>query len=197
MPGSRKTPEDILFAEFEYIASTANQANEDRARIASFYLIAVGSLVAALFSTQFFGPEAARPGISLLFSGLFITLTLLGTSTVLQLARLRAAWYESALAMNQIKDHAITLDKKLAQAFRWRTASLPPLYKVDSISFLQTVEVALLSGLTFGASAYFLQVGLGYTRCIWAFTPALGALAILTQLAIYKRILSREQSKRK
>jgi len=43
---------EILAEEFEYIASTAGQANEDRARVASFYLVAVGSLVAALFSTQ-------------------------------------------------------------------------------------------------------------------------------------------------
>jgi hypothetical protein len=197
MPGSKPVPEDILFAEFEYIAATAAQANEDRARVASFYLIAVGSLVAALFSTQLFGPLAGSPGISLLFSGLFLTLTLLGSSTVLQLARLRAAWYESALAMNQIKDHVIQLDKKLAGAFRWRSASLPPLYKVDSISYIQTVEVALLSGLTFGACAFFLQVGIGYTRCLWAFTPALGALALFGQLALYKRILTRPRSKRK
>ena len=127
MPKSKRAAEDILSAEFEYIASTASQANEDRARVASFYLIAVGSLVAALFSTQLFGPEADTPGISLLFSGLFLTLTLLGSSTVWQLARLRAAWYESALAMNQIKDHAIRDDKKLVRAFRWRTDSLPPL----------------------------------------------------------------------
>jgi hypothetical protein len=54
-----------------------------------------------------------------------------------------------------------------------------------------------LSGLTFGACAYFLQVGIGYTRCIWAFTPALGVLALFSQLALYKRILSKETSRRK
>ncbi|HEY2982139.1 MAG TPA: hypothetical protein VGJ22_13225 [Anaerolineales bacterium] len=189
MPGSNRSHEDILFAEFEYAARTASQANEDRVRVASFYLIAVGSLVAALFSTQFFGPDFRVPQLSLLFSGLFFVLTLLGSSTVLQLARLRAAWYESALAMNQIKDYALKKDRKLAEAFRWRTDSLPPLYKPSSISFLQALEVALLSSLTFGAAAYFLQAGLGYTRCIWALTPLLGLLSFLAQLAIYKRSL--------
>ena len=43
--------DELLAAEYDYIAQTANQANEDRARVSSFYLIAVGSLVAALFGT--------------------------------------------------------------------------------------------------------------------------------------------------
>jgi hypothetical protein len=197
MPTPNHSPEEILFAEFEYIADTAAQANEDRARVASFYLIAVGSLVAALFSAQLFGPESDAPGISLLFGGLFFTLTMLGTTTVLQLARLRAAWYESALAMNQIKDFAIKKDRKMAGAFRWRTVSLPPLYKTDSISYLQTIEVALLSGLTCGAAAYFLQIGVGYTRCVWAFTPALGLFAFFGQLVLYKSILGKQNRKRK
>ncbi len=196
MPRSNRLSEDILFAEFEYIAQTATQANEDRARVASFFLIAVGSLVAALFSTQFFGPEFDAPRISLLFSGLFFMLTLLGTSTVLQLARLRIAWQESALAMNQIKEYVLKKDRKLAEAFRWRASSLPPLYKPDSVSYLQTLEVAALSGMTFGAAAYFFQLGLGYTRCIWAFTPALGLFALLGQLALYKRWLRPDSKKR-
>jgi hypothetical protein len=195
MPDSNRRPEDILFAEFEYIAGTAAQANEDRARVASFYLIAVGSLVAALFSTQLLGPGAHASGIQLLFSGLFFTLTLLGTTTVIQLARLRAAWHESALAMNQIKAYAIGSHKKLARALRWRADSLPPLYKTNSIAYLQTVEVALLSGLTGGAAAYFLQTGVQYTRCLWAFTPAFGLLAFFGQLVLYKQLLTREAAK--
>jgi hypothetical protein len=190
MARSNRLPDDILFAEFEYIAGTAAQANEDRARVASFYLIAVGSLVAALFSTQLLGEGAQAPGLSLLFSGLFFTLTLLGTTTVMQLARLRAAWFESALAMNRIKEYALKQEKKLAQAFRWSSDSLPALYKINSISFLQTLEVALLSGLTFGAAAYFFQVGIDYTRCLWAFTLSLGLLAVFGQLFIYKRWLT-------
>jgi hypothetical protein len=93
--------DELLAAEFDYIAQTAIQANEDRARVSSFYLIAVGSLLAALFSTQFFDPTSPSQTVNLMFSGLFALLMLLGASTVMQLARLRAAWHESALAMNQ------------------------------------------------------------------------------------------------
>ena len=46
--------DELLAAEYNYIAQTANQANEDRARVSSFYLIAVVSLLAALFGTQLF-----------------------------------------------------------------------------------------------------------------------------------------------
>src|SRR5215510_12211246 len=95
--------DELLAAEYNYIAQTANQANEDRARVSSFYLVAVGSLLAGLFGTQLIDAGHFTVEVKLMFSGLFIILTLLGASTVMQLARLRAAWYESMLAMNQIK----------------------------------------------------------------------------------------------
>jgi hypothetical protein len=56
MPDSDPLPvefDELLAAEFNYIAQTAIQANEDRARVSSFYLIAVGSLVAAMFGAQY------------------------------------------------------------------------------------------------------------------------------------------------
>jgi len=189
MARKSRSPEDILLAEFDYIADTANRADEDRAQVSSFYLIAVGSLVAALFSTQLLSPAFALRSIQLVFSLLFLGLTVLGTTTVLQLARLRATWYEAMLAMNQIKEHAIRKDKSLAGAFRWRANTLPPIYKLNSISYLKTLEAAMLSGLTFAASAYFFQVAVGYTRCLWAFTPALGLFAFLGELLLYKRSL--------
>ena len=192
-PSSIDQNKEILTAEFEYIASTASQANEDRARVASFYLIAVGSLVAALFSTQLV-EKANTPTIQLLFSGLFIMLTILGTTTILQLARLRSSWYESMIALNQIKEYAIKQDKSLTEAFRWRTDTLPPLYKINSVSYQQTLEVAVLSGLTFGAGVFFFQSGIGYncSTCNWAYTIAGAALIFLIQLNIYKRMLTKK-----
>jgi hypothetical protein len=71
--------DELLAAEFDYIAQTAIQANEDRARVSSFYLIAVGSLVAALFGTQYVNPEhLTSRDVNLMFSGLFLLLTLAG-----------------------------------------------------------------------------------------------------------------------
>jgi hypothetical protein len=182
--------DELLAAEFDYIAQTAIQANEDRARVSSFYLIAVGSLVAAMFGTQYIDPNLLSVDVHLMFSGLFALLTLLGTSTVMQLARLRAAWYESALAMNQLKDFMMEQDKTLVRAFRWKTSTLPSKNKKDSVSYYQATEVALISGLMFGAAVFFLQravfpIGLFQ----WILSAVIGVTTIFVQLQIYQRAL--------
>jgi hypothetical protein len=197
MPENSPLPvelDELLAAEFDYIAGTANQANEDRARVSSFYLIAVGSLVAALFGTQFFDPNSLSHSrtINLMFSGLFTLLTLLGGSTIMQLARLRAAWYESMLAMNQLKDFMVSQHPELSQAFRWKTSTLPSKYKMNSVSFQQAVDVALIGGLMFGAAVFFLQqafVGENITTLNWVISIVVGSLMVLLQLQIYKRAL--------
>jgi hypothetical protein len=53
---TRETPDlspgEMLQSEFTYIAQTAFQANEDRARVTTLYLVNLGGLVAALVSSQ-------------------------------------------------------------------------------------------------------------------------------------------------
>ena len=193
MPNTKPVPvefDELLAAEFDYIAQTAIQANEDRARVSSFYLIAVGSLVAAMFGTQLFDPNFFSRTINIMFSGLFILLTLLGTSTIMQLARLRAAWYESMLAMNQLKEYMMRENKSLVKAFRWKANSLPAKYKTKSVSYYQAVEVALISGLMFGAAVFFAQqaffsIGLLH----WIIAIALGGLTIYLQLFLYRQTI--------
>lgn len=183
--------DELLAAEYNYIAQTATQANEDRARVSSFYLIAVGSLVAALFGTQFLDPEFFSRTINLMFSGLFILLTLLGTSTIMQLARLRAAWYESMLAMNQLKDFMISQNQVLVDAFRWKTSTLPSKYKTSSVSYYQAVEVAMIGGLMFGAATFFLQQAfLAIGLLNWILSAIARLVIIYSQLYVYKRSLS-------
>ena len=101
------------------------QANEDRARVSSFYVVTVGSLIVAILSTQFINVPShfGLPG----FCYLFLFLALMGILTLLQLARLRRAWYESITAMNQIKDFYIQRNPgfDLEKAFAWRTATIP------------------------------------------------------------------------
>ena len=195
MPGKpdkdqRLSDEEILKTEFEYIARTAFQADEDRARVSSFYPVAVGSLIAALFSTQFLNNNFDPTFVAWVFTSLFFILTLLGTLTTLQLSRLRAAWYDSMLAMNQLKDYWIhrSKDDKLMKAFKWDTKTLPMKYKVNSVSFYQTIEVALLSGITFGAAVYFVQKAIGYAcpSCNWAYAISSGVLVFFFELWIYK-----------
>ena len=182
--------DEVLAAEFNYIAQTAIQANEDRARVSSFYLVAVGSLVAALFGTQLFEEDFFSRNINLMFSGLFLLLTLLGFFTTMQLARLRGAWYESAQAMNQIKDYMVSRNQGLSSAFRWTMETLPPKHKTNSVSYYQTIEVALISGLMSAAATIFLlQAFLAAVLFQWIFAIAIGCATILMQLRVYKRIL--------
>lgn len=193
MPDNEPLPlefDELLAAEYSYIAQTANQANEDRARVSSFYLLAVGSLLAAMFGTQLFDPKFFTQTVKLMFSGLFVLLTLLGTSTIMQLARLRAAWYESAQAMNQLKDFMVSQNESLANAFRWTSSTLPPRYKTHSVSYYQAIEVALIGGLTFGAAIFFLQQAFFRINLLnWIISAISGLSIIYLQLSIYKRSL--------
>lgn len=184
--------DELLASEYEYITHTASQANEDRARVASFYLIAVGSLVAALFGTQLFEAEKYTQAVKLMFSGLFVLLTLLGTSTIMQLARLRGAWYEAMLAMNQIKDFAMKQNPELTDAFRWTKDTLPPKYKRSSVSYFQAVEVSLISGLMFGTAVFFLQQAFFPTITLfnWILSGLSGLFTIYIQLIVYRRVLN-------
>ena len=181
--------DELLAAEFEYIAQTATQANEDRARVSSFYLVAVGSLVAALFSTQLFDIDKFTETVKLMFSGFFLLLTLLGISTIMQLARLRTAWYESMLALNQIKEFAMKQNPELATAFRWTSKTLPPKHKKNSISYYQALEVALISGLMFGAAGFFFQQALFITTPLtWLICAVLGIILVYIQMSIYGKL---------
>lgn len=193
MSESGKLPvelDELLAAEYSYIAQTAGQANEDRARVSSFYLVAVGSLLAGLFGTQLIDSGNFTSAVKLMFSGLFTMLTLLGTSTVMQLARLRAAWHESMLAMNQIKDFAMSQNPELTQAFRWKTTTLPAKFKQRSVSYYQAVEVAMISGLMFAAAVFFLQQAFfSISLLTWLISLFFGGVAIYVQLIVYQKVL--------
>jgi hypothetical protein len=184
-------PEEFLAAEFSYIANSAFQANEDRSKAASFFLVSVGSLAAAIIGInlpEMFG--TAKPVVYFLLAGLFALLTILGVLTLLQLVRLRLAWYAAAQAMNQMKDFFIAQDARLKAAFPWRSDTLKPVFKKDSIAFLIAVEVAIISALTTGAAVYFLQQGLGGCNpWDWIITGCAGATVGIVEMIAYKRLL--------
>lgn len=180
--------DEILKAEYNYIANTVFQANEDRSRVASFYFVTVGSLVAAILGTVFSADNIKN--FSLAFSGLFLILTLLGALTLAQLARLRAAWHESVQAMNQIKDYYIKHNKEIEPAFKWRLKTLPPTDKPFSIANLMAVEVSMLSAITITAAFYFLFLTLGAIEWWgWAVLAIVLVAGFYAQWAWYKYLL--------
>lgn len=150
MASPKLTPDEILQAEYEYIAQCAFQANEDRARVASFYFVSVGSLIAAILGTQF--ANGLSQWVYRAFSLLFFVLTILGVLTVFQLARLRAAWNSAVKAMNAIKGFYINKYEDLHKALIWTDP--PKSEKWYSIANLLRLQVGILSGLTFAASFF-------------------------------------------
>ena len=184
--------EEILTAEFEYIAHTASQANDDRSSVVSFFVIAVGSPLAAFFSTDL--AETPKATTYILFAGLFLILSILGATTILQLARLRGAWYESMLAMNHMKEFLVkNSDSDISGAFRWTFQSAPAKFKLNSISFYQALQVAILAGLLFGAFIFFLLHSLWPVNpnefMIWLVSALFGVVFGVSQIFLYQRLL--------
>ena len=166
----------IIAAEYGYVAQTAFQANEDRARAWQYFFVTFATLIAALLSTQIEGID--RRQLYLTFVVIFALLAALGLITILQLVRLRQAWLESVRAMNQIKERLIAGDPALAAYFRWSSANVPPPLKLRSFGFLQALSVALLSGLAVGAAVAFGGLARGEAVVPWgASLLAAGAAA--------------------
>lgn len=185
--GQLEKAANFLSAEYDYIAQTAFQANEDRARVSTFYIVTFGTLIAALFSLQV--DNIALDNLHRALVVVFLTLTVFGLSTLLQLVRLRQAWAESVLALNQIKEFYLQQLQPMdvAQALRWNAKSIPPTYKPWSIAFLLALQVALLGGVSFGACIYFLSLVSGLMN--WTVPVLLGFGYMIVQVWLYRRLL--------
>ena len=182
------SPDDILAAEYDYIANTVFKANEDRSRVASFYFVSVGSIVAAILGTQFAADKLKS--VSLAFAILFLFLTILGSLTLAQLARLRAAWHESVQAMNQLKDFYIKAHPEIKSAFKWRGTTIPPTDKPFSIANLIAVEVTLLGAITTAVAVYFILFTFGDIMLWgWGLILVFFVIGIILQWRWYKRLL--------
>jgi hypothetical protein len=182
VPSRQPEPDDelarsIIGAEYHYIAQTAFQANEDRARAWQYFFVTFATLIAALLSTQV--ADSIRQQLHLTFVVIFALLSVLGLLTILQLVRLRQAWLESVRAMNQIKERLIAEDPSLAAYFRWTNATIPAAFKVRSFGFLQAIAVGLLSGLAVGAAVAFGALAWGVAVVPWSLSlTAAGVAAV-------------------
>lgn len=189
-PNPPSLANDIIAAEHGYIAQTAFQANEDRARASQYFFVTFGTLIAALLSVQVPGVNPSQ--LYFTFVVIFVLLSGLGLITILELVRLRQAWLESVRAMNQIKEQLIARDAALADYFRWRMDTVPSAFKLHSFGFLQAVSVALLSGLSLGAAVAFGALARGSTVIPWGASIGMGLLcATLLVLGGYVRPLRR------
>jgi hypothetical protein len=185
--GEQLDPDELLTAEFAYIAQSAFQANEDRARVTNFYLVTLASFVAALFGSQV--SSGMVPEIYWAFAALFVVLVAESVLTLLQLVRLREAWFESVRAMNEIKAYyqARLPGLRLETALRWRSDTEPKRYKPWSVGFLLALQVALLGGVSAGAAVIFL--GLARAMWLWGWAGVTFAACSGGLMALYRALL--------
>jgi len=166
---------EVIAAEYGYIAQTAFQANEDRARAWQYFFVTFATLLAALLSTQV--DAGIQQQLYLAFVIIFALLAALGLITVVQLVRLRQAWLGSVRAMNHIKEQLIADDPALAAYFLWTKDTVPPAFKWRSFGFLQALSVALLSGLAVGAAVAFGALAAGRVVVPWGLGLAAAGVA--------------------
>lgn len=189
-------PEKILIAEFEYARETAAQAMDDRHKMVNFYLIIVGVIftaVASLLSTvkkSSLGESIADVPWTCVTSVLLAALFLVGFLYLMKLIRLRQAWRDSALSMNQIKDY---YSKRLGRyrlnkfAFRWTTRTLPSANKLWTVFFFSALLIVLLDSLALMGSL--LLAGIFAYIIIIA-----GLLSGVIQIGLYMYLLREDKS---
>lgn len=178
-------PNEILMAEYEFAAQTAFQANEDRIKVFSYFLANIGTLIAAIALPAFIDIVSYT-----FFAGIFLLLFVVGILTMLQLVKVRMAWYESAKAMNQIKDYYIDTFQNVnfSKAFRWRTTNIPKPDKVFTIAYLLGLTTMILNSISL-AAALFLFVRNEYKIEIVLPSILVGLTVLLIQNIVWFSIL--------
>lgn len=182
-------PNDILTAEFEYISQTAFQANEDRARVTNFYLVTLVGFIAALLGTQL--DNLMAPHVYWAFAALFVVLFLASILTLLQLVRLREAWFDSVRAMNAIKKYYQDRLPELSKAFAWQVETMPAKYKPWSVGYLLALQVAVLGGASVGVAVVFL--GLTQGAWAWGWAVAMALMGSTAQMVLFWALLRQRQ----
>lgn len=170
-------PADILGEEYQYASGTASEAMRDRHQMINFYLVFVGVVTSGVIAiVREESGSAQALGTVLLW-----LLCSVGWLYFLKIIRLRQAWYESVLAMNQIKEFYIQNAKgmsaeALRSAFRWRPTTLPASNKPWTLFFLSAMTIAFLDGVAFFLGGLLLNAA-NAAAAPW---PVLGGLAAMT-----------------
>ncbi len=192
---SSELASDLIVAEFNYIAQTAFQANEDRARVSQLFFVTFGTVIAALYSSQLSPDEANLREVYYGFALLFVVIAGYGLLTLMQLVRLRQAWRSSIDAMNEMKMRATQAHPELRRLLVWgvESAPPPPLYKPWSVGFMMAATVSALSGIAAGAALAFRGLAVRYDggqgTVDWPPALLVGVLVTAAGLALYRNRL--------
>jgi hypothetical protein len=166
---------DVLGWEFEYARTTASEAMQDRHTMVNFYLLVTGVVASGVVAVL--GNGAGLPKAT----GTMLLWLLWGVGWLyfLKIIRLRQAWYDSARAMNQIKDFYIKNAREfdpevLRTAFLWRPETLPSPDKPWTVFFYSAMLIAFLNSIAYVAGGALL-----YLDATLSFPLLAGGLLVL------------------
>jgi len=191
---NKEMPIELLIREFDYARETASQAMEDRHKMVNFFLILTGAVFAGTINLL------AKNNASIISefhsrsiaAFLLIFLFLAGFFYVLKLAFLRVAWYDSALAMNQIKDYYCKDHPDFDKVFRWTKDSLQKKIKLNgfcTVFFLSAFLIILLNSVMLTAGLYILD----FTTPLVLFLVMF--IIIILQIVIYRLYIQNRKEK--
>jgi hypothetical protein len=141
--------DNILLQEFNYIQETAAQTTVDRNKLLSFYVglaTSAGTASIAIFSLSPDGDDHTFARLA--FALLTFLIAVVGWIFLAMMIRLRQAWYESLLALNQIKKFYIqNSTPDISKAFVWDATTLPRPEKFWNIHFYASGLINFISSL--------------------------------------------------
>lgn len=147
--------ESIMLEEFNYAASTAYEALEDRGRMFSFYLSIATALAGGVGALYEFGNRTAESAI--VATALFVLAGFTGLIFLFKIIRIRQAFDDSLLTMNVIKEYYIAQFKAtvpdVETIFRWRMKTMPSGRRFGSLTFLVCFAITFIDSVALGLAA--------------------------------------------
>ena len=157
--------ENMLLEEYNYAATTAYQAMEDRARMFNMYLLVVGILGSAFGAIYPLGGGAARSFIQPIAAVVLFAAGVAGIAFFVLLIRLRQAFRQSLITMNVIKEFYIREFQKqmpnIIYAFRWRLKGIPAGESRGSATYIVCHMVGFIAALCFAGCVFMANELLG------------------------------------
>jgi hypothetical protein len=202
--------EHMLLEEYNYAATTAYQAMEDRARMFNMYLLVVGILGSAFGAIYPLG-GGARNFIQPIAAVVLFAAGVAGIAFFLLLIRLRQAFRQSLITMNVIKEFYIREFQQqmptIVHAFRWRLKGIPAGESRGSATYIVCHVVGFIGALCFAGCAFMtnelLRVDLPWTQISLLGTgqSLLGAvvafaIALVWAVLHYRKVLSPKQEQK-
>ena len=180
-------PNEILSAEYDYLARSSFQNVEDRAGVGLLYILTIGGILAAFIVT---GLESVDNQLtSAAFAGVFLLLSVYAVLAFLKVIRLRQAWQTNIAAMDQLKAYYIehNPDQNLAEALAWSATTIPSKSKAWSLAFLTALQIALAGGAAIAVAVIFLGFSLIQSLEVWIWIIALlvAIIYIIDLLIVY------------